>query len=190
MGKYSKSLYRITLFAFCILIIISCFAEPELDFFAEDITITIHDHTALVTGVYYFKNLTSDRLRVTFYYPFPVDSHHFFPDSIWFFTDYEIDTTGIVFTKIFQPACVDSFAIIYKQRFVDRLFRYITTTTAHWKRPIKRARFTIITPDNVPYEVNYKTLTDTIIDSERRRTILCENFYPEYDLMITFVSAP
>lgn len=172
------------------LIMISCSSTPELDFFAEDVTIAIQNNAALVTGIYYFKNITSDRLRVTFYYPFPVDRHHYFPESIWCFTKYHTDTTGIMFTKVFLPAIVDSFVISYKQRFSGRYFRYITTTTAHWKKPIKHARFTIITPDNAPYDVNYKTLADTIIGGERRRTILCENFYPEYDLMITFVSAP
>jgi hypothetical protein len=190
MGKYSKNLCRIAIYAFYILIITSCSPVPELDFFAEGVTITIHDHTALVTGMYYFENLTSDRLRVTFYYPFPVDSHHHFPDTIWFFADYEIDTTGIIFTKVFKPHCIDSFTITYQQRFAEHIFRYITTTTARWKRPIKQASFTIITPEKAYTEINYEIQTDVIIDNNRYRTVLFENFCPEEDLIITCISSP
>ena len=170
--------------------LVSCSPAPELDFFAEDVTIMIKDHAALVTGIYYFKNLTPDQLRVTFYYPFPVDSHHYFPESIWSFTEYQTDTSGITFTKLFRPAAIDSFKISYRQRFSGGFFRYITTTTSQWKRPIKHARFTIITPIHVFYEVNYKTQTEMITDQLHYRTVLCDNFLPEKDLIITRTSAP
>lgn len=170
--------------------LISCSSAPELDFFAEDVTITIQDHAALVTGIYYFRNITHDQLRVLFYYPFPVDSHHYFPDSIWCFTEYQTDTSGIAFSKVFLPAAIDSFMISYKQRFSGGFFRYITTTTVHWKRPIKHARFTIITPAHVSYEVNYEAQTEMITDHLHYRTVLCDNFLPDKDLIINRTSVP
>jgi len=167
----------------CIFILF-CERGPEIDFFKEDIKIEIEDNRAKVSGIYFFKNFTKNRKRVKFYYPFSVDSNHSYPETILLDYLYEKDSAGIYFTMRLNPQKIDSFKITYEQRLRHRNFRYITTTTRKWQRPIKEANFTIIMPEGLSAKINYSVFKDRKIGDRHYYYIYKRNFYPEEDLKI------
>ncbi len=175
-----------TVLFFCIVLFSACQKEPPIDFFKEDVTVEILGGRARVTGVYYFENLTQIGKRIKFYYPFPVDSNHYFPESISIDREFETDSAGIYFSLSLPPSGIDSFKIIYEQRVRDRFFRYITTTTKAWRRPIKDANFTITAAERLNISTNYMFPEAKIVDEYRKWTIRIANFFPEEDLIISW----
>ena len=168
----------------CILFLCVCQQAPPIDFFKEDVTVELMDARARVTGVYYFKNMTDIGKRVRFYYPFPVDSNHHFPDKMTISHPFEEDSAGIYFWLSIRANAVGSFEIMYEQRIEQTFFRYITTTTQEWKRPIKEAKFTIIAAETLAVNANYPFSRATAIDGYRHYSIPIEDFFPEEDLII------
>jgi len=137
-----------------------------------------------VTGEYFFENLTHTRKIVKFFYPFPVDSIHYFPDIILLDLPYDKDTNGIYFAMKMEPGKDNSFKIVYCQKLKKRHFRYITTTTRKWERPIKDAEFIIIAGKNVRLRINYDiSKIESYLDKQYYR-IVKKKFFPEEDLII------
>jgi hypothetical protein len=159
---------------------------PPIDFFKEDVTIGVLDARVEVAGVYYFRNLTNVGKRIKFYYPFPVDSNHHFPDSISLGDPYEKDSAGIYFWLSIGPYSIDSFSITYEQKIREPFFMYITTTTKKWKRSIKEANFTIVAPETLAINTNYAFSKATASDGYRHYSILMKGFFPEEDLIISW----
>lgn len=176
---------RIPLLFFAALLCL-CQREPPIDFFREDVTIEILDGKARVTGIYYFKNITKIGKRVKFFYPFPVDSNHHFPDAISIKLPYTKDSAGIYFSLSLEPNSVGSFVINYEQRVERSFFRYITTTTKAWKRPIAEANFTIVAPEGLAINANYAFSEPKTFDEKRHYSIPVNDFFPEEDLIITW----
>ncbi|OPX17903.1 hypothetical protein BXT86_03955 [candidate division WOR-3 bacterium 4484_100] len=174
------------LMIFFIIPLFTCHREPDIDFYKETIMITIQDHQALVSGVYYFKNRTEFHKRVKFFYPFPVDDGHSYPDSIYLKYPFNKDSTGIFFEKVFAPHRADSFVIVYRQNLYENKFRYITTTTRKWRRPIKEAKFTITCPDTLKPHINYSVQETKKFRNKVYYFVRCTDFYPEEDLIITW----
>jgi hypothetical protein len=170
----------------CTSLLCVCQQSPPIDFFKEDVTIELMDARARVTGDYYFKNMTDTGKRVRFYYPFPVDSNHHFPDTITISHPYEEDSAGLYFWLSIGANSIDSFEITYEQQVEEPFFRYITTTTHAWKRPIKKANFTIITPETLAINANYAFSEIKNIDKYRFYSILIEDFLPEEDLILSW----
>jgi hypothetical protein len=175
-----------TLLLCSVILLCVCQQAPPIDFFKEDVTIKILDETVEVTGVYFFENMTQIRKRIKFYYPFPVDSNHYFPDTIAIAYPFEKDTAGIFFSLSLRPNSIDSFKITYEQQIEKSFFKYITTTTRVWKRPIKEANFTIIAPETLAVHTNYALSERRVIDGYRHYIIQIKKFFPEEDLIITW----
>ncbi len=171
---------------FIVVFLCVCQQAPPIDFFKEDVTIELLDSRVGVTGVYYFENLTQIGKRIKFYYPFPVDSNHHFPDTILIDRPFEKDPAGIYFSLSVKPNGVDSFKIAYEQQIEKPFFRYITTTTQQWKRPIKEANFTIIAPETLAISANYAFSEPKKVGENRHYYIPIENFFPDEDLVITW----
>lgn len=176
---------RVLLFL-CAAMFCVCRQAPPIDFYKEDVTVEILDDRARVTGIYYFENLTQIGKRIKFYYPFPADSNHYFPENISIDREFEKDSAGIYFSLSLRPSGVDSFKITYEQRVRNRFFRYITTTTKVWRRPIKAARFTVIAPETLSITMSYTFPEPKVVDGYRRYKVQITDFLPEEDLLITW----
>jgi hypothetical protein len=175
------------IFAIAVLIaIVSCSKSPppQIDFYKENVVIDILKDRVSVVGLYYMKNLTKVDKRVTFYYPFPVDSFHVYPDVILIDYPFSKDTAGIYFDLSIPANSADSFKVLYQQKLTSRQCRYITLTTRKWQRPIKTAAFTVIAPEFLKLDINYpvsgkETISDTVF-----YYIRLKNFFPGADLKI------
>ncbi|MEO0124389.1 MAG: hypothetical protein ABIL69_10360 [candidate division WOR-3 bacterium] len=161
-----------------------CGKKPIVDFYQEKITIEIDSASALVQGEYFFANNTDSRKIVKFFYPFPVDSNHYYPDIIMLDYPYEKDTNGIYFSMPIKPGKENSFKIGYRQRLNKRYFRYITTTTRKWGKSINTAEFFILARKDLKLHINYKITKTELRNNMICYTIVMKRFYPTQDLII------
>lgn len=169
---------------FLLLSFIECRKKTEIDFYAEKIYIELGLIEVRVTGEYFFENTTQTVKFVKFFYPFPVDSFHYYPDIILLDFSYDKDTNGIYFVMKMEPGKKNSFKITYCQKLKKRYFRYITTTTRKWKKPIGNAEFLIIAPRNFNLKINYSINKAEFYRDKQYCSIIKKNFFPEQDLII------
>ena len=175
------------IFAIALLItVISCSKKSSnpIDFYKENVVIDILKDRVNVTGIYYMKNLTGIDKRVTFYYPFPVDSFHAYPDIILIDYPFRKDTAGIYFDLSIHAHKSDSFKVLYQQKLTGRQCRYITLTTRQWQKPIQSAAFTVIAPEFLKLNINYPVKGRETIDDTVFYYIRLKNFFPGADLKI------
>lgn len=166
--------------------VMACNHPPgnQIDFYKENVVIDILKDRVSVVGIYYMKNLTRDNKRVTFHYPFPVDSFHVYPDVILIDYPFVKDTAGIDFDLTFSANKVDSFKVLYQQKLNGRQARYVTLPSRQWQRPIKNAAFTVIAPEFLKLSINFPvSATETISDTVFYY-IRLKNFLPGADLKI------
>jgi len=170
------------------LIFFSCRQQPGLpiDFFKEDLTIELDSGQAKVTGIYYFKNLTRERKRVILFYPFLADTFHLYPNAILLDLPFRKDSSGIYFELAIGSRKKEQFKISYTQKLKRTFFRYITTTTKQWQRPIKQAAFTVITPERFNIKTSYPVTEKNISRGKCYYHIKIDKFYPDKDLLINW----
>ncbi len=174
-----------------LIFILSCLScqKPTglpIDFYKEQVNIEISTEQAKVTGEYFFKNQTSEAKKITFYYPFPVDSIQLYPSLILLDFPFTKDTSGLEFVLSIGSKAKERFKITYVQPLKAQCFRYITTTTREWKRPIKEAKFIIIAPGDLDLKINYRVTKSVMRGGIIEHMIVRKHFYPETDLMITW----
>lgn len=83
-----------------------------------------------------------------------------------------------------KPGKDNSFRITYQQKLKKRQFRYITTTTRNWKRPIKNAEFIIVANKNAKLKTNYQINKMEFYRDKQYCRIIKKKFFPEEDLLI------
>lgn len=157
-------------------------------FCREEVAITIHSGFVEVQGKYHIKSRAKNRILVQFFYPFPIDSTHPFPDAIVIpGHEFTLTDSGVLFPMRFDPGKEDSFSVYYRQPIKENSCRYIVTTTRRWKRPIERAYFTITVPAEFK-DVNLSFTPDSIQQSDTVTTCFVTfwRFYPAKDILITW----
>lgn len=179
-----RNRYLILTIFFLIFSFIECRKKIEIDFYAEKVFIELRTMDVRVTGEYFFENATQSIKYVKFFYPFPVDSFHYYPDTILLDYPFDKDTNGIYFVMKMGPGRENSFKITYSQKLKKRYFRYITTTTRKWGRPIMNAEFVIIAPKNFGLKINYKINKIESYQDKQYCRIIKKKFFPEEDLFI------
>jgi len=176
--------YLRIIFYLIITFLLSCARKIPVDFYQEKIVIEIDSLSAFVKGEYFFKNNTDSRKIVKFFYPFPVDTNHYFPDIIMLDFPYEKDTNGIHFSMLIKPGKDNSFKIGYRQRLNKNFFRYITTTTKKWSKPINIAEFVIMARKDFKLHINYSISKKELKNGRLCYYIIKKRFYPDKDLII------
>jgi hypothetical protein len=164
----------------------SCNRPPAnpVDFYRENVVIDILKERVNVTGIYYVKNMTGADRKVTFYYPFPVDSFQSYPDVILIDYPFRKDPYGLYFDMSIPAHKADSFKVLYQQKITGRQCRYITMTTRQWGRPIQEAAFTVIAPEFLKLDINYPVIGQETISDTVFHYIRIKKFYPGADLKI------
>ncbi|MEO0005260.1 MAG: hypothetical protein ABIK49_04580 [candidate division WOR-3 bacterium] len=174
---------------FLLLSLIFCrHSSLPVRFCREEVAITVHSGSVEVLGKYHIKSRAKNRITVQFFYPFPIDSTHPFPDSIAV-PDKEFTSadSGVLFQMRFDPGKEDSFSVYYRQEIKENSCRYIVTTTRRWQEPIERAYFTITVPAEFK-GVNFSFKPDSIQKGDTATTYFLTfwRFYPEKDIVITW----
>ncbi len=157
-------------------------------FCREEVTITIHSGFVEVEGKYHIKSRAKNRILIEFFYPFPIDPTHPFPDSIaipgYQFT---LGDSGLLFQMRFEPGKEDSFSVYYRQPIKENSCRYIVTTTRRWQEPIDLARFIIHIPLRFQdARLNYSFDSNITQDSVTTYFLNFCRFYPKKDIIINW----
>ena len=167
-----------------------CNHAPPIEFRKEHITIEIIDDHIAVTGVYIFHNTRARPQRATFFYPFPVDPNHHYPDTFIAPNANTKTSGGMYYDLVIDAHTSKPCTISYIQRVQNPSFTYITTTTREWRHPIAQADFTIIAPDSLHITVNYPVHTQKKQGTQCVYHIRYKNFYPDEDLIIHWSATP
>jgi hypothetical protein len=139
--------------------------EPAVDFFQEEITLTVTDSTMRLDGIYHFRNNTPRNIPLPFSFPFYVDSTISYPHFIeaYMLSDdgekQRIDISEIRKTNSFRariPLIAKSEAtwqLAYEQKIESKRAVYIITSTAAWKKPLTQATYIFVTPED--FEISF-----------------------------------
>ena len=173
--------------------------QRPVEFFAEEITLSVTDSTADVTGIYYFRNNTPREGDYPVIFPFYVDSLSLFPSKIEGFevqpksvgrsleiSKYE-ERNSIVINIPLKPNAVTIWELDYRQRILGHSARYILTSTRSWGQPLETATYEFIVPADFT-DVNVWPEADSIFEGGHYCKYLAHriNFMPSRDMEISW----
>jgi len=133
-------------------------SKLPVDFFQEEITLSVSDSIASVKGVYYFRNNTSRDFDMPVLFPFYIDSLSLFPHQIeaHYFDDgiekelpYEnrANFNGISMKIPLKANDVSVWRLDYQQKIKAKQAVYIITSTAAWQKPLEQAAYYFVVPE-------------------------------------------
>lgn len=170
--------------------------QLPVEFIRERITVDIDPGWVTVTGVYWFRCNNALGGNFGIRYPFPVDEHHMFPDSVAVF---HAGGEMISHTENRDANAVDfavdmrvhpEFTVVYRQRITGSDARYILTTTSAWKKPLERAVYIVSLPEEfIPESFSLTPDFSRRIGGRRVYTVTRTNFLPDRDLTVSWKSA-
>jgi hypothetical protein len=173
--------------------------KSGVDFYKEEITLTVSDSEASVHGIYYFRNNTDRLGDFSVIFPFYVDSLNLFP---YFIKPYLVDsakTITLSFRTIenagsislgipVRPRSVTIWYLDYVQRIKATHARYIITSTNAWGKPLEEATYRFIAP------IDYDSIQtwprgDSLFKIGGNFVITChkKDFLPQQDMEISWI---
>lgn len=172
--------------------------KSSVDFFKEEITLSVNDSEATINGVYYFRNDTEKNGEFPVLFPFYVDSLTLFPYSI---KAYVIDNAktvklnyriiekarSISMTIPIKAHSITTWYLDYSQIIKASKARYIITSTSAWGKPLEKATYKFIVPSNFDNITAWPQPDTALID--KSNTILIShqtNFLPRRDMEVTW----
>ncbi len=181
-----------------------CLAQEKssspLEFFKEEVALTVGDSSSAVSGIYYFRNNTNNVSRVTIMFPFFVDSQNPYPDTIAAYVANGADTTRIdvksqkdqdaVSLRIpLTPQGVTIWHLDYRQKILGTKATYILISTAAWGKPLEDATYRFIVPSSFA-DVHTWPEADSIFDNGQTREYLAHrtNFMPGQNMEVKWES--
>jgi hypothetical protein len=176
------------------------YSTSPVDFFKEEITLTIDYSSSIVSGIYYFRNNTERGGKMPIMFPFYVDSASLFPDTIFAYSVNDKDTTALdvrdargqnaVMIEIpMMPKGTTIWYLDYSQKILEPKATYILTSTGAWGKPLEDATYRFITPADYD-SIQAWPEPDSIIIQNSHRELLAyrTNFMPKQNMMIEWKS--
>ncbi len=133
-------------------------AKGPIEFYQEEITMSVNDSSVRIDGVYYFKNNTSTSGPMPVLFPFYVDSLSEYPSFVRAYTISDSgDTIDVKIKHIREqnrvhltipliPKQISKWYIEYVQKIHSTSARYVLTSTAAWGEPLKDAAYKFKVP--------------------------------------------
>ena len=168
----------------------------QVEFFKEEITMSVTDSSSSISGVYYFRNNTEKDRPYSVVFPFYVDGVSHYPHEIRAYTVTDGDTLviepahlegrNVIRLRIpMKPKEVTVWYLDYTQRIESDYARYILTSTSAWGQPLEEATYRFLIP------AGYRIIEIWPKADKARRIKLtiemwCEkiNFIPDQDMRI------
>ena len=168
----------------------------QVEFFKEEITMTVTDSTSAISGVYYFRNNTERDKPFSVVFPFYVDAVSHYPHEIRAYTVNDSDTLIIESTPLedgnairlripMKPKEVTVWNLDYSQRIEGSHARYILTSTGAWGQPLEEALYRFIIPTDFEI-IDIWPRVDKARRVKPNLELWCEktNFMPSRDMEI------
>jgi hypothetical protein len=163
-----------------------------MHFVGEEIDIQVLGDSCIVSGTYHFRNATGEQIAQELLYPFPGTGDLALPARIEAtnLTTGERVTVarvvrGYVFSVILPPRGEIAYRVRYVQTTPSERMIYMLTSTRHWNRPLERAAYSIMVPEqysltslSIPADTTFTSLTGTTYRSRK------VNFMPVQDLVL------
>jgi hypothetical protein len=133
---------------------------PRIDFFQEEISLIVNDSIARVEGVYHFRNNSPNAINMPMAFPFYVDSVTSFPHEIEIYYEDSLGSKMPVQYKSYpklkvirlmlpiEPESERTWYLNYEQNIQSKRAVYIITSTAAWSKPLDKATYTYVTPED------------------------------------------
>jgi len=170
--------------------------QPPVDFFQEEITLTVTDSAAFVTGVYHFRNNTNRDFDIPVAFPFYVDSLSTYPYAIEAYIERESGKQvlphrrltkfdGISLKIPLKAGQEMTWNLDYAQKISSKRAVYIITSTAAWKKPLEQATYTFVAPADFADMTTWPTPDTSFVKNGIRSIISHEqDFMPVKDMEI------
>jgi hypothetical protein len=169
-----------------VLALTTCSRSPSVHFAREEVALTVRPGTVEVLANYHFKVRAARPFSALVFYPFPLDSFHSWPDSIWAgglptqFAD-----SGVMLRLDLPARGEESLRVFYRQRHRGNEARYIVMTTRKWRQPIDLARFTVTVPAGLEgVALAHKPDSAVRGDSAVTYFIARRAFWPDSDIVV------
>ena len=185
---------RVLLFSFLTLLLFgNSYAQP-LEFYKEDLELSVEKNNFKLKGKYYFCNTSSEAVKQLIMYPFPEDGSLFGKiDSVSVYCEgfliplKNISLSGVRFDVDVEPYKSKCYDIYYSQQLLANKAKYILMTTQKWGKPLKSASYNIALPEkwlldslSYQYDTSYIQNNKQIYYWERN------DFMPDKDIVIEF----
>ena len=174
------------------------FTKLIVDFFKEEITLSVTDSMASVEGVYYFRNNTDKDFDFPVLFPFYVDSLTLYPHAINAYLVKNKNLQSLKFRQMsnfegisiripLKAGEVMSWRLDYSQKLKANRAVYIITSTAAWHKPLEEATYYFKASETFT-DIEIWPEADTTYRENGNIVFKCrrEDFMPEQDMEINW----
>lgn len=174
-------------------------ASP-VDFFREEITLTVSDSVSKISGIYYFRVNVEHNGNMPIIFPFYVDSLSLFPDSMFAYILNGADSTKLEI----RPAKMKNAVLIiipikskgitvwhfdYSQKIKSARATYIITSTSAWGKPLDDATYRFMAPAHFSDVQAWPEPDSSTVKGDTREYLAHRtNFMPTHDMVISWKS--
>ncbi|MGB9590240.1 MAG: hypothetical protein ACP5QG_03185 [candidate division WOR-3 bacterium] len=153
----------------------------SLDFYAERIKCAVSGDTLKVDATYYMRSAPGSKFCLL--YPLPQEGADF---SLVSTKNCKLEQRGEMWVMCmeFGADSLLEIGVIYKQRFPNGMFRYITTTTQAWGKPLDWAEFSAETPWRASISYPPDAGPTILANGNYLYRVRIEDFMPEEDFII------
>jgi hypothetical protein len=170
--------------------------DKQVEFFKEEITMTVTDSTSAISGVYYFRNNTEKDKPFSVAFPLYVDDVSQYPYQMKAYMVNDGDTLVIEPTRLedqnavrlripMKPKEVTIWHLDYAQRIGGSHATYILTSTAAWGQPLEEALYRFVIPADFEI-IDIWPKVDKVRKVKPNLELWCEmtDFMPSRDMEI------
>lgn len=170
--------------------------QAPVDFFQEEITLTVNDSTCFISGIYYFRNNMDHSGTFPVAFPFYIDSLSLYPDSLSAYIVDNSDTIPlsvrrnirggpVVLNIPLKSREVTIWHLDYRQRILSPRAVYILTSTSSWGKPLEDATYRFIAPATFQNLVAWPEPDSVIRNNDKIEYIsIRKDFMPRRDMEI------
>ncbi len=191
--------------AVCIALTISVFSglsfsqsrmNMPLEFYKEEISMTINNGEFIISGTYYFRNNTDSDRPMPVVFPFYIDDSTHYPHEISAFSIDGDDTFKLDFQENkergsirivipMKPKAISVWRLEYTQKIDKPRATYILKSTQAWGKPLEEALYKIDIPDNIDIDYIWADV-DSITTTENREILWIHKteYMPFKDMII------
>jgi len=145
-----------------------------------------------VKANYYFQNAgNTDIIDQVLFYPFPINEHTPFPNSIVVLNpinqivDYSQVSNGVYFKVSIPSGRTVGYEVRYIQKLKINKFEYILTSTQNWGKPLSSAMFNIFVDSSITVtSISYTPNSTVLLDGNVVYRLYQEDFFPTKNLII------
>jgi len=167
-----------------------------VEFFKEEISMTVNKNEFAISGTYYFRNNTNSDKPMPIVFPFYIDDSTLYPYDIKVSViegnderplDFQENRErgSIRFAIPMNPDEVTTWRLEYAQKIDRPQATYILQSTKAWGKPLEEAQYRIDIPDNINVDYIWADV-DSVTESGSREVLWIHKieYMPFKDMII------